>query len=323
MKAKELTVYQTNNLIHARYDFSVVEKRCMAKIIHSVRKNFVEQEGQRDLFDDLVVSFPISELTDIHPKTRTVYNSLIGLMKRVVELEDEHEWKAVGLVSVVKHKKDDKMIELTVDKEILPEFVNLAENFTSTQLQVYMALSSQYSQRLYEYCSRWKNNRKADGKAYFTMRVDDLKDRLMIADKYARYALFKKYVLDKAMNDLKELYEKGECDLFFEYTENHSKTRKSTIESINFAITTRKNDVLGEMKPMDYMYLIKQWLLIWFEADKKPKNKQWVEKVMNHLTLNAELLKPCYVRLMKLQEDKPREDWAPLARYIITEDFME
>ena len=52
----EVKLYQSNVLTQARYELSVMEKRAVYLIIKEVRRKFIlSEEGQRDLFNDLII----------------------------------------------------------------------------------------------------------------------------------------------------------------------------------------------------------------------------------------------------------------------------
>jgi hypothetical protein len=116
------------------------------------------------------------------------------------------------------------------------------------------------------------------------------------------------------------MHEAGQCDLYFTYKEEKS---GRTVERINFYIKTTQVEAKETMKPEDCVYFIRTWLESWLKVDKRPKNKPWVNSVISHLQRHPENLPTCYERLVWIQKNKPSGDWAPYARHVIDEDFMD
>lgn len=66
-------------------------------------------------------------------------------------------WLSIGFVNYVKHIKNKSYFEVQVSKEVLPYYVELAQNFTSYSMTVAIALKSTFSQRFYELCCQYRN----------------------------------------------------------------------------------------------------------------------------------------------------------------------
>ena len=154
------------------------------------------------------------------------------------------------------------------------------------------------------------------------VKLDELREKLMITDKYSRYALVKARVLEPAQKELEDLYHKGECDLYFTYKED--KFGRS-VEGLKFTIHNREaeNEAMEELKPEDLLFHIRTWLETWLKASQKPKNKKWVDEVIAHLKYkNIDGIKPLYERLVRMQKQQAPDSFAAYSRHIIEEDFM-
>lgn len=314
MKDKEITLAQANALTQARYNYTVVEKRAVYQIIKEVRSQFIERpDGQRDLFNDLVIRMKTSDLQGNDVQLREVYTSLKSLRRKSIWIEDNERVLEVGYINYFEHKKRDTHLEVQVSNKILPYLVELAEQFTTYSLTVAISLKTKYSQRFYEYCSQFKNI------GFFYVSIEDLREKMMLGDAYSRYALFKKNVIDVAYRELKELYDAEQCDLYFNYSED--KAGRSTL-GLRIAIVTREKQE-SPLKVDDCLYYIKQWLNSWLLTAKKPKNKAWVDGVIKQLQKNPDLIPKLYNRLKKLQEKEQSSNYAPLARHIIEEDYLQ
>jgi len=313
---KSLVLAQSNVITQGRYDFSVVEKRAVYFIIQEVRKQFVESpDGQKDLFDNLVVKINSEAIKKSDSRLEDIYEALRKLRKKEIFINNETEAFSVGYINYFHHKKKDSFIEVEVSKVILPYLVALAKEFTVFYLTVAISLKNKYSQRFYEYCSQWKKT------GFFTFSPLELREKLMLETKYNRYALIKARVIEPAQKELKTLYDSNQSDLYFTYTEEKN---GRTVERLKFTVywSEAEKEAMEGLKLEDFVYYIRTWLSEWLKTSERPKNKTWVEQVIKSLQINPDNLPPCYKKLVWIQKHKPREDWAPYARYVIDEEFL-
>ena len=311
----EITLAQANVLTQARYDYTKVEKRAIYFIIQEVRKQFVETKGgQKDLFSDLIVRIKTEHLQNSDTALREVYTSLKSLRRKSIWIEDEDKVLEVGYINYFEHTKRDAHVEVQVSHKILPYLVELAEQFTTYSLTVAIALKTKYSQRFYEYCSQFKNNK------YFYISIDELRTKFMIEDSYPRYSLLKERVIEPAYKELKELYDDGQCDLYFNYSEDRY---GRTVKGLKLVVVTREEEAKKDLlKVDDHIYFLRIWLSSWMSTTKRPKNKAWVEEVIHKMILNPDNAKKLYKRLERMQKTEPETNYAAYARHIIEEDFM-
>lgn len=307
-------LYQSNKITEARYDFSLVEKRCLYLIIREVRKRFIDSDtGDKDLFNNLLIRFTPEDLEPAilgENNNTKIYKAIKSLRRKDITIENEKEWKLLGLINKATHKKGSH-IEIEVDQEILPLFVNLANSYTAYSLNVALSLKSEYSQRFYEICSQWKN---AGG---FKIDIEELKERFGINNKYKDYYDFKRFVVESAKKELKILFDKGECDLYFNYSEI-KQGRKIT--TISFKI------VAGEQKIediKDIYYFVGKELYNLFEVLKKPKNKEFIDICLNKMHLEPELMRHLQNKINYANKmNYPLEVKIPYIRHILNEDII-
>ncbi len=312
-KQKNIQIYQDNKVTQARYEFTVIEKRIIYKIIEKVRNDFVLKEnGQKTLFGNLVVTLTDSDLKILSNDDKTnAYESLRRLKTKFYEFDSEDEWLILSIYNEARHTKKSGIWKITVGEEMLKKFVELAERYTSYSLVVAMSLRSEHSQRFYEYCSQFKT---AGG---WQISLEELRFKLKMEKKYVRYAAFKKYVLDKAKDELKKLYDKKECDLYFNYSEV-KEGRK--VEYLKFKIIQRKDE--NKLELVDYDYYVRSKLYPLFDTEKKPKNKAFVDDAMTELRKQPENLQHCYEKLLFVEKNLPREEWSRYMRFVIKDEYL-
>jgi plasmid replication initiation protein len=315
MEKREITLSQSNLLTQARYDFTKVEKRAVYFIIQEIRRQFIDKtDGQKTLFENLVIQMDTAKLQGTETQLREVYLSLKSLRRKSIWIEDDERVLEVGYINYFEHVKRSSSLEVEVSNKILPYLVKLAREFTTYSLTVAIALKTKYSQRFYEYCSQFKST------GFMYIKVEELRKQMMIEDKYKMYAAFKSKVLDSAQTELEELYKKGECDLYFTYTEDRA---GRTVRGFKIYVHTKEAELAkSELKPQDMIYYIRTSLESWLAAKRKPKNQEWVNRVIKHLQLNADNIKPLYDRLEKMRRKESPDSYGAYARHIIEEDYL-
>jgi plasmid replication initiation protein len=307
---------QDNRLTSARYELSLIEKRVYYQVIREVRKQFViEDTGQRDLFNDLIVRMNSTTLVKevYEDNKKEVKKALKSLRLRSFEWEDEKadKWFEVGFINY--GDWDNGYVEVQVSKKILPFLVELTKQYTEYSLSVAMGLKSKWSQRMYELCCQF---RSAGG---FILSVEDLRERFLLEDKYEKYAALKSRVLEVAQKELKELYDKGQCDLYFNYSEQKNGRK---IESFKFKIVS-SGELEHEVSLTDMDYFVRSSLSALFETSKKPKNKVFINTVMSKVRLNPDDLKRLHKRIQGVLGSIPAEEQARYMRYVLKEDYLD
>ena len=314
-------IAQDNRLTSARYELSLLEKRIMYFIIKEVRYQFVLQtDGQKDLFDDLIVKIKAKSLMENAGgnTTRDVKKALKQLRLRSFEYhngEDEnspkHKWFEVGFINYGDWEGGN--VEVQLSKKILPFMVELTKNFTEYSLTVAISLKSKWSQRMYEICSQWKNSGGVN------LPIKELRKMFALENKYTKYFGFKSKVIDVAHKELKDLYMAGQCDLYFEYTE--LKEGRS-VDTLRLKIISKDAQKYIEASVEDALYFIRTECKRIFETDIKPKNKNFIDNVMQNLILEPPLLKHCYEKIQFTLKNKPKADHQKYLRAVFKKEYI-
>lgn len=311
----DVLLRQDNRITSARYDLSLIEKRVLYFILKEIRKQFVlEDNGQRDLFNDLIIRMEGSSLVKevYKDNKKSVQKALKNLRLRSFEYDNEEEdaWFEVGFINYGKWNKG--RVEVQVSKEILPFYVELTEKYTEYSLLVAMGLKSKWSQRMYELCAQW---RSAGG---FQITIEDLRAMFKLEEEYKMYASLKKYVLDVAHKEIKALYDKGECDLYFNYGE---KKDGRTVKNLSFKIISSSTENKITLQDLDYF--VRTELHSLFETKTHPKNEAFIDKVMSALRLNPNDLERCHNKILYVKQHIPVEEHTRYLRFVLNEEFLK
>jgi plasmid replication initiation protein len=309
---KEITIAQDNRLTTSRYELTLIEKRIFYYIIKEVRSKY--NTGQRDLFDDLILNIKVSDLCkevnqeDNKKETRKALEKFRSRSFTYAHEEDD-DWLTCGFINYAHIKKG--IAEVQVSHKLMPFLVELSSQYTTYSLHVAMSLKSKWSQRMYELCQKWQGT---DG---FRMSVDDLRKSFILEEKYNRYALLNERVLQVAKRELKELYDLGQCDVYFEFTEERV---GRSVEMLRFKLFRKNamnvkttNDLLLELIPVFQTI---------YETSTKPKNDSFVKEVILQLQKHPNLIDPLNKRIKEVLAEGMKNDTARYIRFILNEDVI-
>lgn len=209
MANEKITVWQDNAITRARYEMTSLEKNILYMVLTQIKK---------DDSSDTLYYVHAKELMDITGE-RIEYGDFLKATRKLVQRYFETElsngdFLQASFISSAKYLKGQGVIQIRLDPEVRPFFIELKENFTVFQLHTALTLNSKYAKRMYEILSMHKNFKDPT----FTFQVDDLKRQLGVInekgiDRYEKWTHFKKAVLDPTE---KEILEAGELAFTYE-----------------------------------------------------------------------------------------------------------
>lgn len=310
MEQKEGLISQSNILTESRYDFDPIEKRCIYAIIQKVRKDYID--GESSLFNNMHVQLPTASLLQIvdEKHTKQAKEALKRLRKRDIEIEDaQGNWLVCGFINWAQYDATKKYWQVEVSSQIMPHLVELASKFTTYSLTVAISLKSKYSQRFYELCCQYRGYKK------FGKTIDQLRQMFMLEEKYPLLTDFKRKVIAIAQKELKEAYENGQCDVWFDYIQ----TGKGVDAHFEFFIHTKENEVrqkeLWENIRKQFNYIVAVLRSV------SKKDKKYIDRVIHSLELDPEKVRPIFDKVTKAQKDFKGAELGKILRWTLTTDF--
>ena len=308
-------IAQSNTLTRSRQRFTVIEKRCLYGVIYEVRRTYVDNPNSEGIktYQDMYVTFTADRLRKFGDEVKDVYAALKKLKNREIEINTDDEWVLTSWILKARHDKKTDTYTVLVSSEIIPCLVELAKDFTVYDLTVAIALNSTYSQRFYEICNQYKNRANHT----FFLTVDEMRDMFGLQDKYKNGNMFKTRVLDTAVKELKELFDAGQCDIWFEYKPKDKEGRK--IISYYFFIHTQNdktNDVLDYQSVNTAVNRAMQIIKPFF-----PRDKKYVIRVMNAMQKRPEIAEEVTYKLEQKILDYDRASIPPIIRFVLKEDY--
>jgi repA len=316
---KPVIIAQDNSLTTARYDFELIEKRCLYVIIQAVRAKYITPDPappKENLWGDMIVRLQPEDLEKCSLGERNVHNvykCLSKLQGKQLYINNDDEWTVTSWITRATHKKKENYYEVKVDGSILPYLVQLAAKYTSYDLVVAISFKSTYTQRFYELCSQFKN--KTGGVFFYT--VEQIREMFQLVNKYHNTAALRIKVIDVARDEMKAQFDKGDCEIYFDYWVKEKKGKE--VIAWYFKVYRRsdeKNQPTDYMLAKDAIKYIRETLTQFIKRDPK-----FISRVTTALNLNPDMAAPIADKIRKKILDYPTREIPPILRYVLRNDF--
>jgi len=198
-KKTNKVVVKRNDLITASYRLTLVEQRLLLACISQIDSR--ESLSPEDTFE--VTAGEILDLLSVDAGKRSVWRDLKDSTERLFERyivfrESETEHGKCRWVSSVRYFENDGRVAVQFAPDVLKYLSELRSEFTQYKLQYVSKFRSSYSIRVYELLVQWLSEGERE------ISVSDLREMLMLEDKYRLAAELKRNVLDPACRDINE-----------------------------------------------------------------------------------------------------------------------
>ncbi len=218
---------QSNALIHARYEMTAIQKKILLMLISKIQPDDIDFKPYRIRVKDFL------ELADL--KSTQIYSKLKsateGLLSKVFYIKKPTGVLQITIISSAEYFEGRGLMELCFDPKLKPYLLQLKEQFTIMPLKQVLSLRSVYSIRIYEMLQQFKST------GFFITKVDDLKYKLGLENKYKSYNLFKRNVILQAQKEL------SNTDMAFTFEEIKQSRR---IDKIKFRLIPVKEYKLSD-----------------------------------------------------------------------------
>lgn len=202
-------VTKSNNLVEARYHFSIWETRVFTKLVSLIQPGDADFKKYKLHIKDLVQFFGVND-NDAYVKIKAVPDSLLKKVVTIPYTENgEERLLKTGLIAQATiPKKKEGYIELSFHPDLKPYLLQLKRTFLSYDIRNVLKISSVYSIRIYELLKQYETL------GYREFDLQELKIILGVSDKYKLYGHFKSRIIIKAQDDLQQ-----HTDISFSFTE--------------------------------------------------------------------------------------------------------
>lgn len=216
----EFLQQQPQNLTLASHKLGIHQLRIMSRVVEQMQPFMSMKIDHTKDTQDVWIDLNVSELV-VANNTKPLRQAFDGLMKKVVHLlhyiEDEDKYMEIGtpLIKEYKYKQGESVAKVQISGSLLPQLVDLARGYTRYSLQVAFTTSSPNTFKLYQYFAHFRD------KKLIQCNLDMLRKWLKLEDKYTKPAHIKQWILDPAMQELKD-----KADVWFDIAKRVTKGRK-------------------------------------------------------------------------------------------------
>lgn len=233
---KKGLVITSNDLLEAKYDFTLWQKRIFIYMVSRIGKEDKDFSMQRIYISELLRFFGSRGGKD-YDVIRKVPRDMFEKEVRVPYCTDagHKRWYVKRIITEYTEPDDaveeNNYIEMRFHSDLKPYLLELSSRFSKYDIRNVLELGSVYSFRMFEILK----SRHEIQKAYqpqieasiIEFNLEELKAILSVEDKYALYADFKRFALDRAQRDLVEY-----CDICFVMKELKQGKRVATLQFI-------------------------------------------------------------------------------------------
>lgn len=199
-----LTAVRHNYLNEASYSMTLNEKRLVYAALGQIDSKSKAVPDQIKIHAE-----DFSELWGIGIDTayRTLKTARENLKKReirTINLDNNEVWD-INWIESSAYQDGEGYVILCFSQKIKPYLVDLHRNFTAVSLLDVKNLSSEQSIRFFEFMMQYmvKDPKKETfGSGWMGYEVEDLKCKLDLEKKYEKWADFKRYVIDKIIEEI-------------------------------------------------------------------------------------------------------------------------
>jgi plasmid replication initiation protein len=245
-------IKKSNDLIDAKYKFSIWEMRIFISILAQIHKDDQDFIPYRIWYKDVIKNFGLKS-AEAYNYLREAGNSLLDKKLYTNYLNDgvkrDVTYNIFGKVDTLSQEGQENIsnfekqgyIEITVHPDMKPFLLQLQKNFTAYDLKNVIKLGV-YPIRIYELLKQYENigHRK--------LGVDEIKDMFELTTEYPLFANFYQRIIEPALKEINEF-----TDIFVDNVEKikdgkkvvalHFYFRKKTTKEIGLA---RKNSGIVE-----------------------------------------------------------------------------
>ncbi|MGL5713134.1 MAG: replication initiation protein [Paraclostridium sp.] len=225
MEEKQEILMKHNDLVKSRYNITLNENRLFIYILYKLQresKGVLSCEITREELSRFIKGRTDSSIKGIK-------NMLTNLRKKEINIktlldDGSYIWSSYGFINGWDYfsKTDTFRIEASERIYVLLHDY-LKEGYTPVNLNIWLTLKNSYAQRFYELLRLWSSSKES-----INYKVSELRELLILENKYSKYSELRKRVLIPA---IEELNSTG----YFEISYDENKKGRN-IDSIDFIV---------------------------------------------------------------------------------------
>ena len=188
-------LFKSNTLIKAKYDFTVAQNRLLQKVFYEIQKNKtnIATINTTEL-KKIIKSKDINTISGI----KTFLNNLKA--NEIMQIKSNKSWTVVNVISGFEYLEKENSFRIEIPILLLDLIHQYTKTgFTPTNVAKYISLGATNAQRLYELLRMWTGN-----KTIIEYSVDEIKEYLLLDNKYNLFSNFRRRIIEPVNKELKE-----------------------------------------------------------------------------------------------------------------------
>lgn len=232
MEAKKEVLYKNNRIVKAKYDLTTIQNRVYQYILYKMQQNSLN--NPTGIYEAYI---NINEFKEIiknrnEQSVDSIKNILTTLRKGTIYIEEQDskgykKWHDYSFISGHDYEEKTGMFRVEASATIYNLLKNYMEGgYTPINLVIFLSLVNSNAQRLYELLRLWS---RTGIEKDITYTLKELREYLLLENRYDRYSDFNRRILKPA---IKELNEKANLKITIEEIKEGRK-----VTAITFKVT--------------------------------------------------------------------------------------
>lgn len=133
----------------------------------------------------------------------------------------KNKWITVGWIDWAERDEEEKSFKVQISRKVIPYILNLAANYTSIDYNCIVEIKNPFANRFYQKCCQFRRT------GWFKMTETEIRENFCVyridskgkrtTPKYTNSSQFRAKVLEVSKKELKDKFNKGLIDYYFEY----------------------------------------------------------------------------------------------------------
>lgn len=207
MEANKEILYKNNRIIKAKYDLTTIQNRVYQYILYKMQQNSLN--NPTGIYEAYI---NISEFKNIiknrnEQSIDSIKNILTTLRKGTIYIEEQDskgykKWHDYSFISGHDYDEKEGVFRVEASATIYNLLKNyMAGGYTPINLVIFLSLGNSNAQRLYELLRLWS---RPGIKKDITYTIEELREYLLLENRYERYSDFNRRILKPAIKELNE-----------------------------------------------------------------------------------------------------------------------
>lgn len=191
---------KNNYLIKAKYDLSLIQSRVFIVMLYKLQK---DNNGEMSCIIQRNELKQIINKKSLH-SIKGMTEVLNELMKQTIYFKEikpnsKHSvWGKYNLINGFEYDDEFDSFKIVCSQRVYELLTNYLEiGYTPINLTIFLSLKSCYAQRMYDLLRLWSGTKRE-----ITYSVQELKELLMVQNKYKSYTDFQRNVITPAVKNL-------------------------------------------------------------------------------------------------------------------------